>query len=258
MTWLSDNLLDCYETFFDFRNFHFEELGQELRRSSGESNIRSSVVSHLDLFDQSADGVLLLEMLSRNLLQLRQVELVALLVEDEHLLRIGLVYLAGEHLPDLLLVHIEEVGLLDVHDPSLEVLANVEDASAAEVGQTDGPGICVSYLVVIVPGLVLHLVKGDLAGRIFNCVDHFEVLIDFAVSFVRVYDDIEIIARTVGFGELGFEYIHEDSHHGSPVDVLLVLEGGEGPLQVDFFLCRFCCHFLIAVFFLINQNQCTA
>ena len=63
-----------------------EEFLKELVGCSGKGDVRGGVVLHLHALDDGAEGVSLLESLSRNLLGLRQMQLVVVVVKDDHLL----------------------------------------------------------------------------------------------------------------------------------------------------------------------------
>ena len=140
-------------------------------------------------------------------LGLGHAELVAVLVQDEDLVLPGLVHLAGEDLAHLAGVLLEDIGLLDVHDPALQVLADVQDAAAAEGGEAELAGVGVADLVVVVTGLLGDLFHGDLRGGILDFLHHLEVLVDLAVALVHVDDHVEVVGAAVGLGELGEEVI---------------------------------------------------
>ena len=109
-----------------------EEFLKELVGCSGKSDVRSGVVLHLHALDDGADGVSLLESLARNLLCLRKMQLVVVIVQNDDLLGPGLIDLTCEYLADLVGVGLEYVGLVDVHNPSLKVLPDVQDSSSSE------------------------------------------------------------------------------------------------------------------------------
>ncbi len=93
----------------------------------------------------------------------------------------------------------------------------------------------ISDLVVIISGLGLDLVESDLRVRVLDLLDDVKVLVDLAVSLVNVDDDIEIVGRAIGLGDLGEEHVLEHTHHHRSVDVLLFLEVLEGVNKSDFF-----------------------
>ena len=127
-------------------------------------------------------------MLARNLLRLRQPELVAVLVEDEHLLGPGLVNLAGEDLAHLAEVLVVEVGPLYVHNASLKVLLEVEYAPASYfLEHVNLAHVFVAYLEVVV-----HVGQGNLGARILYSLHYLEVLENLEVTLL-VHDDVEIV-----------------------------------------------------------------
>ena len=216
----ADDLLHGDQAVVDLRNLHLEELHleqllEEGVGGAGQDDVRRRVVLHLHALDDGADGVVLLEALARDLLGLGHAELVAVLVEDEDLVLPGLVHLAGEDLAHLAGVLLEDIGLLDVHDPALQVLADVQDAAAAEGGEAELAGVGVADLVVVVTGLGGDLFHGDLRGGILDFLHHLEVLVDLAVALVHVDDHVEVVGAAVGLGELGEEHILQDTEHGT-------------------------------------------
>ena len=212
-----------------------EEFLKELVGCSGKSDVRGGVVLHLHALDDGAEGVSLLESLSWNLLGLRQMKLIVVIVKDDDLLRPSLVDLTREYLADLVGICLEYIRLVDVHDAALKVLPDVQDSSSTERREGEFLGVDIPDLVVVITGLGLDLIKSDLCVRILHLLDHIEVLVDLAVSLVNVDDDIEIVGRAIGLGDLGEEHVLEHTHHHRSVDVLLFLEVLEGVNKSDFF-----------------------
>ena len=231
----TDNLLDGDEAIEYLRNLMLEEFLKELVGCSGKSDVRGGVVLHLHALDDGAEGVSLLESLSWNLLGLRQMKLIVVIVKDDDLLRPSLVDLTREYLADLVGICLEYIRLVDVHDAALKVLPDVQDSSSTERREGEFLRVHVSDLVVVITGLGLDLIKSDLCVRILHLLDHIEVLVDLAVSLVNVDDDIEIVGRAIGLGDLGEEHVLEHTHHHRSVDVLLFLEVLEGVNKSDFF-----------------------
>ena len=152
-------------------------------------------------------------------------ELVAVLIEDEHLLGPGLVDLPVEEFAYLVRIFFVDVGLLDVHDAPLEILADVEYSAAAEGGERKQLRILVADLVVVgVSAVLSDAFEGDFGIRVLDFLDHVEVLVDLTGSLVDIHDHVEVVGRTVGLGNLGEEHVLEDLHHHRTVDVLLLLE----------------------------------
>ena len=179
-------------------------------------------------------------------------QLVAVLVQDDDLLRPGLVDLAREDLADFVGIELEHIGLVDVHDAALEVLADVEDTAATEGGQGKLLGVDVPDLVVVVAGLLLDLLEGDLRIRVLDFFHDIEILVDFTVSLVDIDDDVEVVGGTVGLGDLGQEHVLEHTHHDRSVDVFLFLEILEGIDQRRFSFLFHC----YAVVFDYSNTMC--
>ena len=242
----ADDFLDGDQSVIDFRDLLLEELDQEFVGRAGQGDVGSGVVLHLHALDDRADGLVLLETFARNLLVLGQAELVAVLIEDEHFLGPGLVDFAGEDVTDLLGVLVEEIGLLDIHDATLQILPDVEDAAAAEVLELHFPGEGLTGFVIVFSHR-LEFLEGNLGVRIFDLLDDIEVLVDFAVSLVDVDDHVEIVGAAEGLGDLGDEYILEHTHHDRPVDMLLILENRKCGFEVNLFFCHW--------YFYLSVNQ---
>ena len=142
-------------------------------------------------------------MLAGNLLRLGDVELIAVLVENEHFLAPGLVNLAHEELAHLLRILLVNIGLLDIHDAALEVLANVQDAAAAEGRQGEKLGVGIADLVIVVTAVCNNLLQCHFGAGILNFLDDLEVLVDLAGSLVNVDDNVEVVGTAESLGDLG-------------------------------------------------------
>ncbi len=181
-------------------------------------------------------------MLARNLLRLRELQLIALVVKENDLLSPCLVHLAGEELSDHILIFIIEVGLLKVHDAPLKILPDVENAPAAEVLHLDFLGEGLAYLVVVAVGV--HLLKRNLLVRVLHLLDDFPVPVNLTVALVDVDDDVEIVGVAIDLGNLGSENVLKHTHHRRAVDVLLILKFRESVLQFNLF------HIIIFTYFI--------
>ena len=87
-------------------------------------------------------------MFSRNLLRLRDMKFITVIIQQQSLLGPGLIYLAIEKLSNLFRILLEDISLLDIHDSSLKILTDVQDASTAECRQWKELGVLVSDFVV--------------------------------------------------------------------------------------------------------------
>ena len=177
-------------------------------------------------------------------------QFVAVFVKKQDLAGPGLIDFTGEHLAHLLGVLLVDIRLLDIHDAALKVLTDVQDAAAAERGKRELLGVGVADLVIVVPAVLADLFESHLRCRILHLLDDLEVLVDFAGTLVDIDDDVEIVGRSVGLGNLGQEHVLEHAHHHRAVDVLLFLEVLEGVNQSNFF---FFVHLYVVLFFVCKQ-----
>ncbi len=138
-------------------------------------------------------------MLSGNLFVSRDMQLVAILIQNENLAAPGLINLAGEDFTHLLAVFSINIGLLDVENASLKILADIEDAAPAERTERQKLGIGIPYLVIILSAVFLYIFQCHLLYRVRNLLYNLEVLIDFASTFVHVYNDVKIVTVAIGF-----------------------------------------------------------
>ena len=189
-------------------------------------------------------------MLAGDLLHLRDVEFVAVFIENEDFLAPCLIDLAGEDLADLLRILTVDVGLLDVHDAALEVLADVEDTAATEALEAEFLGVLITNLIVVVTAVGDNLIEGHFGVGILNLFYDLEVLINFAGTFVDIDNDVEVVCGTVGLRDLGEEHVLEHAHHNRAVDAFLFLEVLEGINESHYFFFFHC----ISLFFYCFQK----
>ena len=131
VTRYADDFLDGNQTVENLRNFLLEESFQEYAGGSGKYDARV-VVLHLNLCNDGLDGISLAEEVRRNLLALRQNQLVVSVIANQNFLFPNLVNFSNHNLTDLVFVVVEKVGLVYVHDSSGEVLPQVENGSSSE------------------------------------------------------------------------------------------------------------------------------
>ena len=68
---------------------------------------------------------------------------------------------------------------------------------------------------------VLDLCEGVFYGTVF---DDGPVAHDLEVTFFGIYDDVEVVIRSVFLAEEGLEDVFQHFHEGGPVDILRFLE----------------------------------
>ena len=159
-----------------------------------------------------------------NLLGLGQDQLVALVVEDQHLFLPYLIYLAGDDLADLLRIFFVKVGLLQIEDARSEILTQRQHGPTSERFKFDRIDVFVAHFVGRIDGLNLRY--GDLHVRILHrAVLHDRTVSpDLQVALFRVDDHVEILVRLELLLKRVAENVLEDSDHRGLVDVFKLLE----------------------------------
>ena len=133
-----------------------------------------------------------MEEVAGNLLRLGEIELVALLVEEEGFALPGLIYFSHDDFADAVLIFIIECVVLKFEDFAGEGLAESEDGATSEVGEVD---FFAHVFSGFVGGIDLTCFgEADLLVVVLNFVvgnDH-SVAVDFAVALVGVDDHVEV------------------------------------------------------------------
>ena len=120
-------------------------------------------------------------------------ELVAVLVKDENLPAPGLIDFAGENLAYFLGVLLVDIRLLNIHNATGKVLADVEYAATAEGLKLDLLGVLVADFIVIISAVFPYLLESHLGVRIDHLLDNLEILIYFAGSLVDIDNNVEVV-----------------------------------------------------------------
>ena len=97
------NAANSDQTVLDFGNLSLQQTLEELVRGTAQDDARI-VVFVLHLLDDGANGLALVVVVRGNLLLLGQVQLVALVVDEQHFALPHLVHLGADHLTDLILI----------------------------------------------------------------------------------------------------------------------------------------------------------
>ena len=132
----------------------------------------------------------------RNLLVLGQDELVVVGVDKQDFLFPKLIYFGGNQFAFQVFKLAVDGILLQVENLAGECLTQVEDGAAAKLGEIDDASHFFAHLTFRVDLASLgqpYLLVGIFNSAIFH---HFEVLIDFAVALVGVYNHVEIVVAT--------------------------------------------------------------
>ena len=226
------DLLNRDQTLFDLRHLLLEETLEEERACTREDDLRVLVlVVHLRYY--GTNHLSLAVIIGRDLVLLRQVHLVAFLVQEEHLTLPHLIELAGNDLTDHLCVLEVEVLLLQLQDFRSQGLTQVENHTTTEGLHIDLIGKVLADFDLGV-GLTC-LAQRDLGLRIcYIVILHYQtVTIDLQVTLVGVNDDIVVCVRAVHLCDHVTERILQHIDEGLFVNSFEVLELRKNVNQVD-------------------------
>ena len=138
--------------------------------------------------------LVLLETLRRDLLFTWKTHL-NLVVHHEDVVRTNLIDLADDHLANTLGVLFVDVVLLNVANTLVEILNCLCDQSTSKrisnVLESDFLEVLVADLWMVACDLT-NFFCGDLRLRVLNLFNDFPHEIDFDVSLLHVYDDVEV------------------------------------------------------------------
>ena len=149
------------------------------------------VVGHA--LHDGTDGVALMIVVGGNLLALGKGELVVFVVYNENLAFPHLIDLAGDNLAHAVFILIIELVVLELQNLGSQSLTQVENGTAAEIGEFHGLGDFLAHLIVgfYLAGIGeadLRIVVLDIA--VFH---HSAVAIDFAVALVGIHNHREMV-----------------------------------------------------------------
>ena len=223
----------------NLRHLNFKQTAEEFRACARNYHLRV-VVGVLHFLDDGADGFALAVTVARNLLFLREDELVVLLVKNKHFAFPDLVDLAYYNLA----FHCLELGIdgvfLKIEYLGCERLTECQDGAAAELLKHD-------FFRNVLADLAFRVNlagggKTDLHARIlYSAVGHYrEVLINLAVALVWVHDYDEILVRSKHLCQHVAERFLQHADHCGLVDILQLFKLRKAVYHAYGFL--FLCH----------------
>ena len=173
------------------------------------------------------------EKVARNLLGLGQHQLVVVVVQYQYLLLPHLIDLAGDDFADLLGILVEQVGLLEVHDPGGQVLSERQHGATAEVRELDLLGHLLAHFVRGVD--LAGIRKRDLLVRILDrpVLDDRAVAPYFEIPFLGIDDHVEVLVRFVGLDQQMTKNVLENADHRALVDVFKLFEFRESAYEIE-------------------------
>ena len=117
----SDNFFDSNQSVKNFRNLLLKKSLQKHGRRSGKY-YTWSIVFHFNSGNYGPDRVSLAEEIRRNLLCFRQKKLIVILISYKNLFLPCLINLTNNNLSNLILIKIEQIGFINIHDSAGKIL----------------------------------------------------------------------------------------------------------------------------------------
>ena len=155
-------------------------------------------------------------------------ELIALIVYQQHFALPNLVDLTANHLVNLVLVLLVERIVLKLQNLRSQSLTQVEDGTAAELLEVN---LLRHFLTHLVVGLnLLGLTQFNLLVLIYHhTVRHnHTVTVNLKVSLVGVNDHVKILVRTKELGNNVAEAFFQHANQSGTIDVFGLLKFLEG------------------------------
>ena len=233
--------LDGDEAVVDFGHLSLEQPLQEHGAGAREDNL-GVVVLVVHPQDDGTDGLALAVLVGRYLLRFGQDELVALVVDDEHLAFPHLIHFAAHHLSHTVFVLVVERVVFQFQNLGGQGLPKGKDGSASELLEVDHFAYFLAHLVVVfyllgVGQAYLLVLVGHLA--VFH---DGAVAVDFQVALVGVHDDVEVLITAEYLGNHAAEALFEHAHERGAVNVLGFLELFERFDHIRNQIGFLCCH----------------
>ena len=238
------DVLDRDQTFLDLRDLLLEQALQEERSGTTQHNLRIRVVIlHLDYY--GTYHITLSVEVRRDLVLLRQVELVPLFVQQQDLFLPYLVQLTRHDLATHIFIMLIERLFLQFEDLRCQRLTEIEDHTATERSQL----YLIRYLFTDLCLLIQQqcIAQRDLrVGIRYVAIFHHQtVAVNLQIALIGVHDDRIVSGRTVHLQNNRLERLLQHRDQRTFVDTFVFLKVFENVNQVDCFL--FVCHFCYVI-----------
>ena len=226
------DVLDANQAVMHLGYLLLEQTLQEQRAGTTEDDLRILVLV-INLYNHGANSVALAIEVRRDLVLLGQVELVVLLVKQQHLFLPNLIELAGNDLAELLAVTHIQVFLLQVKDLRCQRLTQVQDHTAAKHAEIHAVGNLLTHLSFVIE------LKGVGESNLGILVSHIvifhdeTVTIHLEVTLVGVDDHVVVCVRSVHLSDHTAERFLQHIDQRLLVNVLELLEVLENFNQID-------------------------
>ena len=147
LTWHTSHTTDSDQAISDLRHLSLKQTLQEVGTGTAQHDTRI-IVLVLHLLHNGTHGLTLTIGVRRNLVALHQVELVTLIVHEEHFALPHLVNLTADNGTHLILVLLIEGIMIEFQDLRSQCLTQVQDSTTTELGEVNSLTHLLAYLVV--------------------------------------------------------------------------------------------------------------
>ena len=246
------HLADGYQAVVDLGHLGFEQTLQEVGTGAAEHDA-GVVVLVLNLLHNSPHGLTLVVVVGRNLVAFQQVQFIALVVHEQDFALPHLINLAADNGAHLVLIFLIEGIMVQFENLGGQGLAQVQDGTAAELGEVYGLAHLFAHLIV---GLnLLGVGQRDFLVLVLYLAifHHHTVAVNLKVSLVGVYNHVEVLVAAKHFCQYVAETLFQNAHECRAVDVLCLFELLKGLKHAGTCRCFLCCHFLFLVY--LNANR---
>ena len=215
--------LDRDQAIVDLRYLQLKEALQEHLIRTREDDLRV-VVQVIHPQDDRTYGISLAIVIRRDLLRFRQQQLVALVIQQQHLLLPYLIHLSGNDMIDLVLIFSVKTIFLQLKYLRGQCLTQVQDRTTAEICKMHLIGHLFTHLTVRINRACLR--QGQLQVRILQFVISYDLTVspDLEITLLRVDDHIVILIRAKHLGDHVTERIFQNVNHRLFVDIFQFLE----------------------------------
>ena len=223
IAWHTGHTTDGNQTIVDLRHLSLEQTLQEHGRGTRKDNT-GIVVLVLHLLDDGTNGLALVIVVVGNLLTLRQMELVTLIVDQQHLTLPNLVNLATDHLTHTVLVLLIQRIVLQLENLRSQCLTEVQNGTTTKLLEVHLLGHFLTHLIV---GFnLLRLAQGDFLVLILHlAVCYYNtVTVNLEVSLVGVDDYVKVFIRSIDLCDNIAEAFFQHTHQSRTVNVLCLFK----------------------------------
>src|SRR5574344_24815 len=235
---------DGNQTVIDFRNLSFKQALQECRTGTAQDDARIVVLVVHTLY-HGTHGLTFVIIVSRYLLRLRQMQLVTLIIDEQHFALPHLIDLSTYHLSHSILIFLIERVMLQFQDFRSQCLTQVQDSAATELREVHFLTHFLTHFIVRF--YLLSIFQADFLVIIlhFAVCHNNTVTVYLEVTLVRIDDDVIVLIAAKHLSDHVAETFLQHAHQCSAVDVRSLFKFLEGLNHTWTYFFFFCCHSLL-------------